>query len=171
MRYAAFFRRPVFYFEGGEYFDADAAKRMSTASKGTFQGFHLSGEHFDILHPITHLLVEKIAHGGSITITEPEVRQAYQAAFANNLAAQLAKWNLSNGDLAAVLKKRDADDAIAQSLADVNAIADSVRRVTAQASFAPLSTVNIATLAGMRDEILDDDVLQAYDKQVPSFLV
>jgi dienelactone hydrolase len=171
MRYAAFFRRPVFYFEGGEYFDADAAKKMSTTSKGTFQGFHLPGDHFDILNPITHLLAEKIAKGGPITITEPEVRQAYQAAFANNLGAQLAKWNLSDGDLAAVLKKGAADDAIPHTEADVKAIADSVRRVTTQASFAPLSTANVATLAGLREEILDDDVLQAFDKQIPSLLV
>jgi len=159
MSYAAFFRCSVFYFEGGEYFDADAAKKMSNTSKGTFQGFHLPGDHFDILHPITHLLAEKIIKGGPITITEPEVRQAYQAAFANNLAAQFAKWNLSDGDLAAVLKKADADDAIPHTETDVKAIADSVRRVTAQASFAPLSTANIARLAGLRDEILDDEVL------------
>lgn len=170
MRYSAFFRRSIFYFEGGEYFDADAAKKMTTP-KGTFQAFHLPGDHFDILHPITHLLAEKIAQGGPITMTEPEVRQAYQAAFANNLAAQLAKWNLSDGDLAAVLKKGDSDDAIPHTEADVNAIADSVRRVTAQASFAPLSTANVATLAGLREEILDDEVLQSFDKQVPGLLV
>lgn len=170
MRYSAFFRRPVFYFEGGEYFDLDTAKKMTTP-KGRFQAFHLPGDHFDILHPITHLLAEKIANGGSITMTEPEVRQAYQAAFANNLATQLARWNLSDGDLAAVLKKGDSDDAIPHTEADVKAIADSVRRVTTQASFAPLSTANVATLAGLREEILDDDVLQSFDKQVPGLLV
>ena len=171
MRYAAFFRRPVFYFEGGEYFDSDAAQKMTKAAKGRFQAFHLPGDHFDILHPITRLLAEKIAAGGSVAMSDQELRQAYQAAFANTLASQLARWNLGDGDLAAMLQKGDPDDAIPHTSEDVKAIADSVRRVMEQASHAPLSTANIATLARLRGEIMDEEALEAFDKQVPGLLV
>lgn len=171
MRYAAFFRRPVFYFEGGEYFDADAAQKMTASSKGRFHAFHLPGDHFDILHPVTRLLAEKIARGGPLTMTDQELRQAYQAAFANTLSTQLARWNLSDGDLAAMLQKSDPDDAVPHTAADVNAIAGSIRRVMDQASHAPLSTANIATLAALRDDIPDEEVLGLFDQQVPGLLV
>lgn len=170
LRYAAYFKRPVFYFEGGESFDTEAARKMQLRAKEHFQAFHLPGDHFDILHPMTHLIAEKIASGQEITITDTELRKQYAAVFAHNLAVQLARWNLSDGDLAALLKKSDPDDAIPHTAADVKAVADSVKRVTAQAAMAPLSTANMATLAELRDVIEDDDVLEDFDARVPPLI-
>lgn len=169
MRYAGFIRRPTFYFEGGDYYDEDAADLMQARAKNLFHPFHLPGDHFDILHPVTGLIAAKIAADKgaetSITITAGELNRAYQAAFANSLATHLERWSKSGGDLAEALKKADPDDAMPHTESDVKAIEQAVRRIASLKTSTPETTANMATLAGLRDEIDDQDILDAFDER------
>jgi hypothetical protein len=175
MRYAGYIRRPTFYFEGGEYYEDGAAALMQMRAAAHFHSFQLPGDHFDILHPITNLIAEKIlADTGvqtNIHFTDAELTQAYHAAFAINLAVHLDRWHKKGGRLADVLEKADPDDAVPHTESDVAAVAQTVERITAKKEFKPEATADVAVLAELRDLIDDDDLLEAFDAQVPPSLI
>ncbi|MFO1484763.1 MAG: alpha/beta fold hydrolase [Verrucomicrobiaceae bacterium] len=175
MRYASFIRRPTFYFEGGEYFDEGSAGLMQLRALKHFESFQLPGDHFDILHPITHLIAEKILQDtgaqSSIHFTESELRQRYNAAFSTSLATQLEVWSRAGGSLADALKKADPDDAVPHTEADVKALVRTVEQIAAKNAFTAEITASIATLAGMRDEIEDEDLLDDFDSKALTPLV
>jgi pimeloyl-ACP methyl ester carboxylesterase len=85
MRYASYALRPVFYFEGEDYYDSDSAEIMASVAHGKFHPFSTPGDHFALLHPITHLIADKIlADTGAdtaITFTSEELAHAYAKAF------------------------------------------------------------------------------------------
>lgn len=175
LRYAGFIRRPTFYFEGGDYYDEPSAELMQVWASKRFQAFHLPGDHFDILHPLTGLVAEKILQdtGGEcrIRFTTAELRQRYQAAFANSLAAHLERWGKSGGSLADVLAKADPDDAMPHTDADVKAVASEIKRLTSKESFTPEITADLATLAELWNEIEDEEILMAFDFQTKALLI
>lgn len=169
MRYASFIRRPTFYFEGGEYYDEGSASLMQLRAMQHFESFHLPGDHFDILHPITGLIAEKITQDTGtdcrIKFTEQELRQRYNAAFANSLATHLERWGKTDGRLAETLEKADPDDAMPRNTADVKAVTLAVGRLAGKKTFTPEITADMATLAELREEIEDEDVLDAFDAE------
>lgn len=169
MRYASFIRKPTFYFEGGEYYDEDSAGLMQLRALKHFESFHLPGDHFDILRPITQLIAEKITRDTgtqcNIRFTESELRQRYNAAFANSLATHLERWSKTDGRLADALEKADSDDAMPRTTADVKAVALAVGRLAGKKTFTPEITADMATLAGLRDEIEDEDIVDEFDME------
>lgn len=175
MRYASFIRRPTFYFEGGEYYDEGSAGLMQLRALSHFESFHLPGDHFDILHPITQLVAEKIVRDTgpqcNIRFTEPELRQRYHAAFAVNLATHLEGWMKAGGDLAKALEKADPDDAFPHAQADIEAVVRAVKLTSNKNASDPETMANIATLAGLRDQIEDEDRLDEFDEKVVPLLI
>ena len=175
MRYAAFMRRPVFYFEGGEYYEESAANDMRRRSAGNFQAFKLPGDHFDILHPTTALLAEKILKDTgetcSIRFTEAELRQRYEAAFAHSLATELARWMGQGGDVEQALGRAEADDIVPRTAADVQAVAAAVAHLARRADVSPETAAGLATLAALRNDIEEEDLFEAFDAQVGEPLV
>ncbi len=169
LRYAGFISKPVFYFEGGESYDAGAAALLKLRAKKHFQSYHLPGDHFDILHPITHLIAEKIVADtgtvSSIRITELELKQHYAAAFADNLVAQLARWKTSGGSLTAALKNSDRDDLMPRSDADVRAVTQAVAVLNGKQPVTAELMADVSLLLGLREDIEDDEVLDAFDEK------
>jgi len=175
MRYASFIRRPTFYFEGGEYYDEGSAGLMELRALERFESFHLPGDHFDILHPITQLIAEKISQDtGShcnIRFSESELRRRYDAAFANSLSTHLARWSKTDGRLAEVLEKADPEDTMPRTTADVQAVVLAVGRLAGKKTFTPEITADMATLAGLRDVIEEQDVLDEFDAEALHSLI
>lgn len=167
MRYASFIRRPTFYFEGGEYYDEGSAGLMQLRALSHFESFHLPGDHFDILHPVTHLIAEKITQDTgaqcNIRFTEQELRQRYDAAFSTNLATVLGRWSRNGGSLVEALKKVDPDDAVPHTETDILALNRAAEEIARKNEFTAETTASIAVLAGMRDEIEDEDLLKMFD--------
>lgn len=172
-RYAKFMRRPTFYFEGGEYYDGISAWAMKLDAHGHLQTYQLPGDHFDILHPITPLIAEKILQDKgpkcNIRFTEAELKQRYEAAFSHTLATELAAWSRSGGSLVERLEKADEDDMLLHTEADLKAVVQAVKQAKTQS---PEATANFATLADLRNGIEDEDLLAGFDKQaVPALII
>ncbi|MBE2284113.1 MAG: alpha/beta fold hydrolase [Prosthecobacter sp.] len=167
MRYASFIRRPTFYFEGGEYYDEGSAGLMQLRALTHFESFHLPGDHFDILHPITHLIAEKIIQDTgaqcNIRFTESELRQRYNAAFATSLATELNRWSQHGGSLAEALKKADPDDAVPRTETDMIALNRAAEQIVKKNDLSAGAAASIATLAAMRDEIEDEKLIGYFD--------
>jgi len=105
MRYAAFIQRPVFYFEADVHFDKTAALQMQSRANQHFQAFHLEGTHFDILHPVTQLIAEKIAAGTELKFTDEELAKSCRLADYNDQRALLAGLGKDDHGLSAILAK------------------------------------------------------------------
>lgn len=109
MRYAAFIQKPVFYFEADVFFDKNAVKQMQSRAGPHFQAFHLAGTHFDILHPVTQLIAEKIAAGAELQFTNEELTKSYRLADYNDQRALLAGTGDDDHGLSAILAKNAPD--------------------------------------------------------------
>ena len=170
MRYAGFIRRPTFYFEGGDYYDEASAALMQLRARKTFHAFHLPGDHFDVLRPTTELIAEKILRDDGdecrITFTAAELRQRYAKTFTGSLAAEITRWSKSGGSLAEALEKADPDDWVPRSAVDVKAAADAVKKLSDKKDFGAMTTIDIAALVALGNEIEDEDVYDAFDAQV-----
>lgn len=175
MRYASFIRRPTFYFEGGEYYDEGSAGLMQLRALTHFESFHLRGDHFDILNPITHLIAEKITRDTgtqcNIRFTKSELQQRYNAAFATSLAKHLERWMKTGGNLAKALEKADPDDAFPHTQADIAAMVQTVKQIASKNTSDAEAMANIATLASLRDQIEDEERLDELDEKVVPLLI
>ncbi|MCB1279197.1 GYF domain-containing protein [Prosthecobacter sp.] len=169
MRYASFIRRPTFYFEGGEYYDEGSAALMELRAMKYFKSFHLPGDHFDILHPITGLIAEKILQDTgtqcNISFTEQELTQRYAAAFSDSLAKHLIQWDKTGkpGTLGETLGKLDADDAVPRIPQDVDAILATAKKIAAGTGETAQTASDMAALAGLRDAIEKEELLSSFD--------
>ena len=172
-RYAKFMRRPTFYFEGGEYYDGISAWAMKLNARGRLQTFQLPGDHFDILHPITPLIAEKILQDTgpkcNIRFTELELKQRYEVAFSRTLATELEAWSRTGGSLSERFEKADPDNVQPHTEADVKALVQAVKQLKAHT---PETAANLATLAELRNDIQDDELLETFDQQaVPALIM
>lgn len=167
MRYASFIRRPTFYFEGGEYYDEGSAGLMKLRAMKHFESFHLPGDHFDILRPITQLVAEKIVQDTgaqcNIRFNEAELRERYHATFSTSLATELNRWSRDGGSLVEALKKADPDDAVPHTETDMIALNRAAEEIVRKNDFSVETTASIAVLAEMREEIEDENLLRYFD--------
>lgn len=178
IRYTRFIRKPVFYFEGAESPYHQSAARMEDLAKKysvPFRAFKLPGDHFDVLHPLTHHIADLIlADDGpefDAEIQLSELEKAYARAFSNSLAASLPQWSMDGKQpLAEFLETLDPDDATPHTTADISAIADLANRMAGK----PLSLrtiLDFTSLADLQFEIETDDTWAAFVDQVIPTLV
>ncbi len=171
IRYTQFIKRPTFYFEGQRSAYTAAAAAMQARAKLTgapFHAFDMPGDHFDILHPLTHLIARKIlADTGpkcSITITEAEAKQAYGDAFAANVAEALRGWIKEGGDLSKALADLEDDDGEVSTPEDAKAVRDAWSKL----STSPPSAENAMAMSTLlRIKIADNPALRRSGAQLP----
>jgi len=162
MRYAAFIRRPVFYFEADVHFDKNAAQQMQNLAKPNFQAFHLEGTHFDILHPVTQLIAEKIATDSELQFTEEELMKSYRLADLYDQQMLLAGTGNDDHGLSDILAKKPGagpGDFIPITMGDVKIIQNALMVFNEQKDCTPETMTTVFKLAGLKGRIKDYRVI------------
>ncbi len=166
MRYAAFIKRPVFYFEADVHFDKSAAEQMQSRAKPNFQAFHLECTHFDILHPVTQLIAEKIAADSELHFTEEELMKSYRLADLYDQQMLLAGTGNDDHGLSDILAKKPRagpGDFIPITMGDVKIIQNALMVFNEQKDCTPETMATVFKLAGLKGRIKDYRVIQAFD--------
>ena len=165
MRYAAFIRRPVFYFEADVHFDKNAAGQMQSRANSHFQAFHLDGTHFDILHPVTQLIAEKIAANKELKFTEEELMKSYRLSDFNDRQALLSGPSNDDHGLSAVLAKAEteAGNQIKLSVSDVKIIQNALMVFNEQKDCSPKTMATVVKLANLRGRNMAGQVVHEFD--------
>jgi acetyl esterase/lipase len=151
LRYTAFITKPTFYFEGGEsvyHEGADRMKVVAATKKVPFEAFRLPGNHFDILHPMTTLVAEKIlADTGAkcnISFTETEILFALDKYGVGSIKDLLTNWNSGAADLLKLLEETDPEETGIRKKDDLTAVTAAMKKVQAEA---PQSEATVTVLA------------------------
>lgn len=168
VRYTPFIECPVFYFEGGysDYHeDAAMMEGMAMGYGVEFAAFELSGDHFDILAPITSLVAEKIlADRGpecSIEMTLDELEARWDKMHNKPVDEVLLRWLSEGGDLAEMLEVL-GDDVAADDLEDLAAMEKVMERCASQSG--DQEAQDMAAVVAMIRYCYDDEVLSAFEE-------
>ena len=174
IRYARFIKRPTFYFEGEDNasFMASARTMAERAGKAgaPFQAYSIPGTHFDILHPITQLVAAKIKADTlptcNITFTPAELHKSYDEAFPNSPQKVIDRWIKGGGDLAKQLEDLKPEDSEPRRQADIRAMLRGLEALAKSTEPVPDVTRQVAALADLCNNIMDDEVYETMEKQV-----
>ncbi|MEM7013996.1 MAG: prolyl oligopeptidase family serine peptidase, partial [Verrucomicrobiota bacterium] len=106
LRYTKFIEIPTFYFEGEDnYFYVESAhemERIANMNDVPFKAYSISGDHFQLLAPITKLIAEKIHKDSlpecNIDFTLSELEERWLEAHDVNPVQELNMWTLNRGE-------------------------------------------------------------------------
>ncbi|MBE2284112.1 MAG: DUF4339 domain-containing protein [Prosthecobacter sp.] len=170
LRYAAFIRRPVFYFEAVNSFEHTAVRQMERRARPHFQAFVMPGTHFDIVHPTTQLIAEKIAAGSELHFTNEELIRSHRLADYNDQKALLASPIHDDHGLSGVLAKAVPGNTSFLTFSDVKILENALITFHEKKDLRPETMVMMGKMAALRQRINDAQVIRSFDVNVPHWL-
>ncbi len=171
VRYTAFIKQPTFYFEGGASFYHAGAKEMESLAQPLgipFKAYELPGNHFNILHPITNLVAEKILQDAgpkwNLTFSKHELEAAIDASNANGLVRLLKDWMAADDDLAKRLEEAEEGQAEIETKEDLTAASNGIKALTSK-PVTPMLIDNLTQLSLLMAYLSDPDLEKTFARQ------
>ncbi len=171
VRYTAFIKQPTFYFEGGDSSYQEGAKEMEAVAQPLgipFKAYELPGNHFNILHPITNLVAEKILQDAgpkwNLTFSKTELEAAIDASNANGLVRVLKDWMAADDDLAKRLDAVEEGQAEIETKEDLAAASSGIKALTSK-PVTPMVIDNLTQLSLLTAYLSDPDLEKTFARQ------